>query len=83
MKIGLVVEGGAARTYYSCGVMDEMLKENIYADYVIGTSAGISNAVSYVSKQIGRNYIIGTKYLNDKRYMGTKYLLSPKSSCYL
>ena len=82
MKIGLVVEGGAARTYYSCGVMDEMLKENIYADYVIGTSAGISNAVSYVSKQIGRNYIIGTKYLNDKRYMGTKYLLSPKKRCY-
>ena len=29
MKIGLIVEGGAARTYYSCGVMDEMLKENI------------------------------------------------------
>ena len=82
MKIGLVVEGGAARTYYSCGVMDEMLKENIYADYVIGTSAGISNAVSYVSKQIGRNYIIGTKYLNDKRYMGTKYLLNPKKRCY-
>ena len=46
MKIGLVVEGGASRTFYSCGVMDEMLKENIYADYVIGTSAGISNAVS-------------------------------------
>ena len=82
MKIGLIVEGGAARTYYSCGVMDEMLKENIYADYVIGTSAGISNAVSYVSKQIGRNYIIGTKYLNDKRYMGTKYLHNPKKRCY-
>ena len=82
MKIGLVVEGGASRTFYSCGVMDEMLRENIYADYVIGTSAGISNAVSYVSKQIGRNYIIGTKYLNDKRYMGTKYLLSPKKRCY-
>mgnify|MGYP001127380570 CR=1 FL=1 len=42
MKIGLVVEGGASRTFYSCGVMDEMLRENIYADYVIGTSAGIS-----------------------------------------
>lgn len=82
MKIGLVVEGGASRTFYSCGVMDEMLRENIYADYVIGTSAGISNAVSYVSKQIGRNYIIGTKYLNDKRYMGTKYLLNPKKRCY-
>ena len=67
MKIGLVVEGGASRTFYSCGVMDEMLRENIYADYVIGTSAGISNAVSYVSKQIGRNYIIGTKYLTSER----------------
>ena len=70
MKLGLVVEGGAARTYYSCGVMDEMLRENIIADYIIGTSAGIANAVSYASKQIGRNYIIGTEYLHDKRYMG-------------
>ena len=48
MKIGLVVEGGAARTYYSCGVMDEMLKENIYADYVIGTSAGISLSLIHI-----------------------------------
>ncbi len=82
MKLGLVAEGGAARTYYSCGVMDEMLRENIYTDYVIGTSAGISNAVSYVSKQIGRNYVIGTQYLHDKRYMGTRYLLNPKKRCY-
>lgn len=82
MKLGLVVEGGASRTYYSCGVMDEMLREKIFADYIIGTSAGISNAVSYASKQIGRNYTIATKYLNDKRYMGTKYLLNPKKRCY-
>lgn len=82
MKLGLVVEGGAARTYYSCGVMDEMLRENIFADYIIGTSAGIANAVSYASKQIGRNYIIGTEYLHDKRYMGKKYLLNPKKRCY-
>lgn len=62
--------------------MDEMLREKIFADYIIGTSAGISNAVSYASKQIGRNYTIATKYLNDKRYMGTKYLLNPKKRCY-
>lgn len=82
MKIGLIVEGGAARTYYSCGVMDELLRNNIYTDYVIGTSAGIANAVSYVSKQIGRNYMIGTELLHDKRYMGKRYLFNPKKRCY-
>lgn len=79
MKLGLVAEGGAARTYYSCGVMDELLRADIYADYVIGTSAGISNAVSYVSKQIGRNYIIGTQYCHDKRYYGFRHRLNRRN----
>ena len=61
MKLGLVTEGGAARAYYSCGVMDEMLRADIFADYIIGTSAGIANAVSYASKQAGRNHTIATK----------------------
>ena len=82
MKLGLVTEGGAARAYYSCGVMDEMLRADIMADYIIGTSAGIANALSYASQQIGRNHTIATKYFHDKRYMGTKYLLSPKTRCY-
>lgn len=82
MKLGLVTEGGAARAYYSCGVMDEMLRADIFADYIIGTSAGIANAVSYASKQAGRNHTIATKYFHDKRYMGTKYLLSRKTKCY-
>lgn len=82
MKLGLVTEGGAARAYYSCGVMDEMLRADIIADYIIGTSAGIANAVSYASKQAGRNHTIATKYFHDKRYMGTKYLLSRKTKCY-
>ena len=55
MKLGLTLEGGASRTYFSNGVMDALLKENIRADYVIGASAGIANATSYVSGQFGRN----------------------------
>ena len=82
MKLGLVTEGGAARAYYSCGVMDEMLRAEILADYIIGTSAGIADAASYASQQIGRNYTIATKYFHDKRYMGMKYLLNPKKRCY-
>ena len=66
-KLGLVLEGGASRTYYTCGILDRLLDDGIYADYVIGTSAGIANGVSYISRQRGRNYIIGTEYLPDKR----------------
>ena len=51
MKLGLVLEGGASRTYFSVGAMDALMEENIFADYVIGASAGIANGVSYVSRQ--------------------------------
>lgn len=38
MKTGIVFEGGAFRTVFSCGVMDAFIKKNIYPDYCIGTS---------------------------------------------
>ncbi len=82
MKLGLVLEGGASRTIFSCGVMDVLLSNNILADYVIGTSAGIAYGTSYASKQIGRNREVAVKYMSDKRYMGTKHLLNPKNRSY-
>ena len=82
MKLGLVLEGGASRTVFSCGVMDVLLSNKIYADYVIGTSAGIAYGTSYASKQIGRNRQVAVKYMSDKRYMGAKHLLNPKNRSY-
>ncbi len=82
MKLGLVLEGGASRTVFSCGVMDVLLSNKIYADYIIGTSAGIAYGTSYASKQIGRNREVAVKYMSDKRYMGAKYLLNPKNRSY-
>lgn len=82
MKTALVLEGGASRGMFSCGVMDVLLENNIMADYVIGTSAGIANGVSYVSGQKERNYRIGMNYYSDKRYMGVKHLLNPKNKSY-
>lgn len=82
MKWGLVLEGGASRTYFSCGVMDGLLKEKLFADYVIGVSAGIAFGVSYVSRQFGRNYEILMKYESDKRYMGVRHLLNRKNRSY-
>ena len=70
MKLGLVLEGGASRTVFSCGVMDVLLEEGIKADYIIGTSAGISYGVSYASGQYERNLKITRQYMSDERYMG-------------
>ena len=39
MKTGIVFEGGAFRTIFSCGVMDAFIEKNIIPDYIIVISA--------------------------------------------
>lgn len=82
MKLGLVIEGGASRTYFACGVMDRLLQEDIHADYIIGVSAGIAFGVSYCSRQFERNLRILKNYEEDKRYMGVRHLLDRKNKSY-
>lgn len=69
---GLVLEGGTFRPIFSSGVMDALLSEDIMMPYCIGVSAGISDGVSYISRQKGRNLEIVQKYRNDKRYIGKR-----------
>ncbi len=76
---GLIVEGGASRTYFAVGVMDAMMENSIPIDYITGASAGISNAMNYASGQIGRGLVIGTTELPKKEYSGFKHLLNPKN----
>lgn len=71
---GLILEGGTFRPIFSCGVMDALLEEDIMFPYCIGVSAGISDAVSYVSKQHGRNLEIAKRFRSDKRYIGAQNL---------
>ena len=66
---GLVLEGGTFRGIFSSGIMDAFIEEGIEFPYIVGVSAGISNGVSYVSKQFERNIVILEKYRNDKRYL--------------
>lgn len=82
MKSGLVLEGGASRGYFTVGALDALIDIGFKADYLVGTSAGIANGISYVSNQYGRGLTIGLKYLNDKRYMGMRHLLNPKKRSY-
>ena len=63
----LILEAGTFRSIFSAGVMDALLDNDIIFPYCIGVSAGITNGVSYISKQKGRNLEVLTKYRNDKR----------------
>lgn len=82
MKLGIVMEGGASRTIFSCGVTDVFMDEGIYPDYLIGVSAGIAYGVSYASGQRGRNADFTEKYMHDRRYMGMAHFLNPRKRCY-
>ena len=62
---GLVLEGGTFRPVFSCGVMDALLDNGILFDYVIGVSAGITYAASYLSRQRERNLNVLRRYRGD------------------
>ncbi|MDD6845451.1 MAG: patatin family protein [Clostridia bacterium] len=81
MKTGIVFEGGAYRTLFSCGVMDAFIEKDIYPDYVIGTSAGAAYTTSYLSKQKGRMLDVILKYGHDKRYFGINNMVDAKNRC--
>ena len=81
MKLGIVMEGGASRTIFSCGVTDVFMDEGIYPEYLIGVSAGIAYGVSYASGQRGRNAEFTEKYMHERRYMGLHHFLNPKKRC--
>ena len=43
MKTGLVMEGGAMRGMFTCGVIDVLLENGVRFDGAAGISAGISS----------------------------------------
>ena len=76
MSVGLVLEGGAMRGMFTAGVLDIFLDNDIKADGVIGTSAGVLFGVNYLSKQRGRALRYNKKYAGYSGYMGVKSLLT-------
>ncbi len=75
----LILEGGTLRPIFSAGVMDALLDNNIMFPYCIGVSAGITNGVSYLSKQKGRNLEVVEKYRNDPRYLSKRNFFKCRS----
>jgi len=48
---GLVLEGGGMRGVFTSGVLDALMKHEVYFPYVVAVSAGACNGVSYLSRQ--------------------------------
>jgi predicted patatin/cPLA2 family phospholipase len=76
---GLVLEGGAFRGLFTAGVLDALLDIKAELKYVIGVSAGATNAYSFVSKQRGRNLEIMERFMDNKRYISYGNLIRCKS----
>jgi predicted patatin/cPLA2 family phospholipase len=72
----LILEGGGLRGIYTGGVLEFLMKKNIYFPYVIGVSMGACNAANYVSKQIERNRVVSISFVNDPRYLSYRRLLT-------
>mgnify|MGYP002852872527 CR=1 FL=1 len=75
MKTCLVLEGGALRGIYTAGVLDELQKEKIKIDAIIGVSMGSLVGINYVSNQPGRAIRYNLKYCRDRQYISFSSLL--------
>lgn len=76
MKTGLVLEGGAMRGMYTCGIMDVMMDAGIVPDGIVGVSAGAAFGCNYKSGQPGRALRYNLRFAGDRRYAGLWSLLT-------
>lgn len=75
----LILEGGTFRPIFSAGILDALIEHDVMFPYCIGVSAGITNGVSYISKQKRRNMTILEKYRHDNRYVSWRNYLRCRS----
>ncbi|MDH6353834.1 putative patatin/cPLA2 family phospholipase [Dysgonomonas sp. PH5-45] len=76
---GLVLEGGAMRGVFTCGVLDWMMDNGLHFPYVVGVSAGACNGASYISGQRGRAKYSNIDLFEKYRYVGLKYYVRSRN----
>ena len=75
----LVLEGGGMRGVFTSGVLDWMIDHGIAFPYLVGVSAGSSNALSFASHQRGRGKYIFADLQVERHYLGVSNLLRHRS----
>jgi len=75
MKRGLVLEGGAMRGMFTCGVLDVLMEAGLTFDGIVGVSAGAIFGSNYKSHQPGRAIRYNLRFCRDPRYGTFRSLL--------
>lgn len=72
---GLVLEGGGMRGVFTSGVLDALMKHEVYFPYVVAVSAGACNGLSYMSHQPRRARYSNIDMLQKYGYISLKTFL--------
>lgn len=72
----LILEGGGLRGVFTCGVLDCFMDHGVRFPFIVGTSAGACNGLSYMSGQRGRARCSNIDLMDKYHYVGFKYLLT-------
>ena len=74
-KKGLVLEGGAMRGLFTCGILDTFMEEGVEFDGAVGISAGACFGCNLKSRQPGRALRYNLRFAGDKRYCSFRSLI--------
>ena len=75
----LVLEGGGMRGVFTSGVLDWIIDHDITFPYLVGVSAGSSNALSFASHQRGRGKYIFADLQVERHYLGLRNIWRHRS----
>ena len=75
----LVLEGGGMRGVFTSGVLDWMIDHDVTFPYLVGVSAGSSNALSFASHQRGRGKYIFADLQVERHYLGLRNIWRHRS----
>lgn len=75
----LVLEGGGMRGVFTSGVLDWMTDHGITFPYLVGVSAGSSNALSFASHQRGRAKYTFADLQAERHYLGMRNIFRYRS----
>lgn len=71
----LILEGGGMRGVYTGGILEYFMEKKLEFPCVYGVSAGACQALSYISKQKGRNKKVSVDMAVDPRYIRYKGII--------
>ena len=72
----LLLEGGAMRGMFTCGVLDVFMENVVGFDAAAGISAGAVFGCNFKSRQIGRAIRYNKRYGRDPRYCSLRSLIT-------